>query len=103
MEFDVFLSHQGGDKDTIKQLATYLEPDITCWYAPRNIDSGVYGEAVLSGIEKSQVFLVFITDKFEVNPDNFVTNEVYHARNSKKKIIPVIKGRINYPRLLEMH
>ncbi|WJN47505.1 toll/interleukin-1 receptor domain-containing protein (plasmid) [Priestia aryabhattai] len=103
MEFDVFLSHQGGDKDTIKQLATYLEPDITCWYAPRNIDSGVYGEAVLSGIEKSQVFLVFITDKFEVNPDNFVTNEVYHARNSKKKIIPVIKGRTNYPRLLEMH
>jgi hypothetical protein len=104
LEFDVFLSHQGDDKDQIKQFAAYLEPDITCWYAPRNIlESKTYGPEVLTGIEKAKVFLVFLTEKFETNPENFVTNEVIHARTRKKRIIPVIKGRTSYPRELEMH
>lgn len=104
MLFDVFLSHQGGDKGEIKQLAAYLEPDLACWYAPRNIlESNNYGSEVLTGVEKSSVVLVYLTEKFEENPDNYVTNEVIHARSHKKRILPVLKGRSGYPRELEMH
>lgn len=104
MSFDVFLSHQGDDKYEIKELAAYLEPDLACWYAPRNIlESTNYGSEVLTGVEKSKVVLVFLTEKFEANPENYVTNEVIHARSHKKRILPVLKGRSGYPRELEMH
>ncbi|MFA9558110.1 toll/interleukin-1 receptor domain-containing protein [Evansella sp. AB-rgal1] len=104
MGYDIFLSHRGPDKDFVKQLAAFLEPEIKCWYAPRNIlESDNYSSEVLSGIEGSNVFLVYLTKEFETDPDNFVTNEVFHARKSKKRIIPILKGRTSYPRVLEMH
>ena len=35
--------------------------------------------------------------------ENYVLNEVIMARTMKKTILPVLKGRSDYPRDLEMH
>lgn len=105
MEFDVFLSHQGMDKEKVIQLANYLEPELACWFAPRNIPSGKenYGPVILDAVEQCNVFLVFLTENFERDPENHVINEVYHARKHRKKIIPLLIGRNEYPREIELH
>lgn len=104
LEFDVFLSHIGENKPDIIQLAQFFEPEIQCWYAPRNILEGVsYSSSVPLGIEASKIFLVYLTEDYDQKEENYVLNEVIKARDLKKIILPVLKGRKDYPRNLEMH
>lgn len=100
----MFLSHVGANKPFIEQMATFLEPDLECWYAPRNILSTQwYNEDVLDSIEKSKIILVYLTRDFEEAEKNFAINEVIHARTHNKKILPVIHGISKFPRSVEMH
>ncbi|MEH7886642.1 toll/interleukin-1 receptor domain-containing protein [Bacillus sp. JJ1609] len=104
MSFDVFLSHQGVDTNEVKQLADFMEPEIVCWYAPERIlGSTHFGPELNTGIEESKVILVYLTENFEKKLGNYVRNEVIYARKKEKLILPVLKGREDYPRELEMH
>jgi formylglycine-generating enzyme required for sulfatase activity len=84
----VFLSYSSADKDIADRVCSVLEATgISCWIAPRDIESGVdYPTAIVDAINSCQVLVLILTKHAAASPH--VLSEVGHAFNGKKRIIP---------------
>ena len=85
MKFDVFISHASQDKEIAQELCNYLEPEIKCWIAPRNV-TGLYARSIINGIKESQLMVLVFSEHANESPH--VENEVDNAFNEGKVIIP---------------
>ncbi len=87
-EHDVFISHSSNDTETTDKVRQTLEArGITCWIAPRDIEAGAdWGEAIVSGIERSRLFLLIFSER--ANQSQHVMREVERAVNRGLYIIP---------------
>jgi hypothetical protein len=99
----VFLSHTSKHVTEIQEIAQFLEEnDIQTWYAPRDIAAGEpYHKEILYAIEHTmEVMLVFITE--DIDKSIFVPKEVERAVSYAKKVIPVMKKKIDLPKSVEL-
>jgi hypothetical protein len=92
--YQLFISHSSKDK----KVATFLcdkfeESGMTCWIAPRDVQTGAYATSILNGIEESKVFLLIFSK--HSNKSEHVLREIDYALTNKLKIIPInIDGSI---------
>lgn len=85
MKYDVFISHASEDREIAQELCNYLEPEIKCWIAPRNV-TGLYARSIINGIKESQLMVLVFSEHANESPH--VENEVDNAFNEGKVIIP---------------
>ena len=89
-QFDVFISHSSHDKAVADHICEMLEKNgITCWIAPRDIRPGQrYAIEIMRGL-KSCLAMVLVFSKYS-NRSQHVANELDHAFNENKPIIPFL-------------
>ena len=89
------------DKINVSMLCHLLEKrDIPCWIAPRDIRPGeTYGNSIIKAIETAEVIVVVLTETS--NKSEFVAREVARCASLKKRIIPLVIGKIELSRRLE--
>lgn len=87
MEPKIFISYSSKDKKVAQAVCEALEKQgLGCWIAPRNITPGVkYAEAILDGIENSEIFIVILSTSSNESPE--VGMEVDRAASKDKTII----------------
>ena len=88
--FDVFISHSRHDKSVADDICKILEINgFTCWIAPRNIRPGQhYALEIMCGLKSCQM-MVLVFSAYS-NQSEHVANELDHAFNEKKSIIPFL-------------
>lgn len=91
--YDVFISHESESSLVfVEQLAKWFEHDnnISCWYAPRNLDnSGAgkdYDDEIVNAIRDSNCVVVVINDA--ALQSKWVKREVSQAEKQNKMIFP---------------
>lgn len=100
MAHDVFISYSSKNKIAADAICAGLEArGIRCWFAPRDVGAGNYGEAILIGIEGCRVLvLVFSHDS---NISKAVLREAERAMTYGKTIIPFRLADVPMSRDLE--
>lgn len=88
---DVFISYKFESIDLVKKIVNVLEKNnIKCWYAPRDVGTGVYAEKIVEAINNSKIFLLVLDEK--ANKSKQVLNEVNIVskvmNNTEIEIIP---------------
>lgn len=88
MTKDIFISYSSKDHRIAFSMCKYLEENnLSCWIAPRNILPGMnYGEALLSAIERSKIFILIFSSSSNSSPQ--VIREIERAVSKGIKIIP---------------
>jgi uncharacterized repeat protein (TIGR01451 family) len=101
-QFDVFISYSSKNKGVAKSIADALEPDIPCWYAPRDIPTGSdWAGSIDEAIESCSVFLLVLTP--ESNDSRQVPKEVSLADAAHKPILVVRAGEFELAAALSYH
>ena len=88
MAHDAFISYSQKDKLIANAVCAALEHRrVRCWIAPRDMLPGTeYAEAIVDGIENSQVFIVVFSSDADASPQ--VRREVERAVSKGKIILP---------------
>jgi hypothetical protein len=88
MAHDVFISYARENKAVADALCAKLEAkQIRCWIAPRDVQPGVpYGEAIVEGIQGSQVFVLVFSAY--ANGSKYVMREVEAAVDHELTVVP---------------
>lgn len=99
-KYDVFISHSSASSlDFVKQLVKWFEIDngISCWYAPRNLDStGAgkdYDDELVSAIKDSHCMVVVLNDDSLVS--KWVKHEVNQAEKRNMMIFPFAVSKLS--------
>lgn len=89
MTHDIFISYSHFDKVYADKITNYMENNnLRCWYAPRDISSGMqWATAITLAIESAKVFLLILSK--QSNLSNQVYNEVNLAVKNKLTILTV--------------
>ena len=93
--FQVFISYQWDSKEKVKSCKEYLENNhIQLWFDEDNLECAGYLHPQLArGIELSELFLCFITEKYDKSVNCF--RELNWAFKHNKKIIVVMLEEID--------
>lgn len=88
MAQDVFVSYAAADKRVADAVVAWLElRGIRCWMAPRDIAAGTtWGEAIVEGIEASQVMVLIFSSHANESPQ--LIREVERAVSHGISLIP---------------
>ena len=90
MSFDVFISYNHLSINIVEHIAKRLEPEIKCWYAPRNLDDDgageMYDDIIAKTIPNVRIVIVMVTDAALLS--KWVKMEVTMADETGKSIIP---------------
>src|SRR5574344_1809300 len=90
--YDVFISYSRKDFEEVNALKSMLEKRIlglSCWFDMDGIESGEqFSDKIISAIDRS-VILLFAISKAAMASE-WTKKEVTYARNTNKKIIPVL-------------
>lgn len=98
---DVFISyHTDSASDLVTHIADMLEnADISCWYAPRDVNTGAFAESVIQAIDECKVFLLILNE--EANSSEHILSEVNAAfhRYNQHDGIHILPFRVDQCRL----
>ena len=94
MQYDVFISYR---RATGKDYARIIKPELTTRGLKVFLDldelkDGKFDKRILEAIESAPVFMIILSPGMLdrcVNEDDWVRQEILHAENCKKQIIPV--------------
>lgn len=103
MSKTVFISYKSQNLAEVERLVEELEKtNLKTWYAPRDIPASKnYNMEILEVIEKKiDIMLVYVTP--EIEDSVYIPKEIDRAISYSKKIIPVMKTKINYPKKVEL-
>lgn len=91
---NVFFSYTHGFESSVANIAEFLErKNITCWYAPRNLDNGAdYNNSVDSAIDSTDIVVVLLCD--EALQSDWVKREITQAEDNRKVIIPFVMSEL---------
>ncbi|OFZ23559.1 MAG: hypothetical protein A2202_04315 [Bdellovibrionales bacterium RIFOXYA1_FULL_36_14] len=87
MNYDIFISYSSQDLSLSMDICKKLEETgLTCWMAPRNIDTGIsFAKAIIEGIKSSQNILLIYTAHSNISEQ--VLREVDRAVHFEKKLL----------------
>jgi len=87
MKYDIFISYSSQDLRIATDICQRLEKDgLTCWMAPRNIDTGVsFAKAIIDGIKSSHNVLLIYTANSNISEQ--VLREVDRAVHFEKSLL----------------
>lgn len=87
MGHDVFISYSSHDKKVADAACALIEQrGYRCWIAPRDIDGGEWGKAIVDAIRGARVFVLVFSANANRSPQ--VNREVERAVNNGLAIIP---------------
>lgn len=88
MAHDVFISYSHKDAFVVQAIVAKLEEkQISCWYAPRNIDAGdEWASAIMKGLRAAKVMVLVFTDYSNASVQ--VRREVDNAISEGIPVIP---------------
>ncbi|OFZ25057.1 MAG: hypothetical protein A2381_13370 [Bdellovibrionales bacterium RIFOXYB1_FULL_37_110] len=87
MGHDIFISYSSQDLSMAKDICQKLEETgLTCWMAPRNIDTGIsFAKAIIEGIKNGHCLLLIYTAHSNISEQ--VLREVDRAVHFEKKLL----------------
>jgi hypothetical protein len=86
---EVFLSYSRADRAYVERLAKFLQSaGIDCWYDHEVMRGQRFDQVISAKIEECVVFVVVMTPA--ADESHWVANEIQHARNNNKPIIPIL-------------
>lgn len=92
MKYDVFISYSRKDYDEVSGILQSIKgaiPGISCWFDIDGIESGdEFEDKIISAIDNS-TYLLFALSENSIQ-SKWTKDEVMYARNTGKKIIPVL-------------
>ncbi len=103
MDYDIFVSYAHQDKAFVDALVHSLEAShIRCWYAPRDIPTGMeWPAAIPPAIKQSRLMLLVFSKDSNVSQE--VAKELTIASNHKKLVVPVNLDRTPLNEQMEYH
>ena len=103
MDYDIFVSYANGDKAFVDALVHSLEAsNIRCWYAPRDIPTGMEWPAAIPPAIKDSSLMLLVFSK-NSNTSQEVAKELTVASNSKRLVVPVNLDRTPLNAQMEYH
>ena len=87
MNYDIFISYSSQDLSISMDICQKLEETgLTCWMAPRDIDTGIsFAKAIIEGIKCSQNILLIYTANSNISEQ--VLREVDRAVHFEKRLL----------------
>ena len=84
-----FISHSSQNHGSAERVCAVLEGfGLSCWIAPRDIEPGAsYDEEILRGIERSQAFILLLSDAANASPH--VKRELMCALRAGHTVYPI--------------
>ena len=97
MKYDIFISYSRKDFNEVNAfLMTLCEhiPNLTYWFDITGIESGdEFDDKIITAIDNSRCVLFMLSDNSLAS--NWSKDEVVYAKNTKKKVIPILlKGHL---------
>lgn len=91
MKYDIFVSYSRADIDIVRKLVDdiYTKSNVHCWVDWNGIESGdQFVDVIINAIDKVDTVLFILSDNSMAS--EFARREIDYARNTGKKIVPVI-------------
>jgi len=87
MNYDIFISYSSQDLNISTDICQKIEETgLTCWMAPRNIDTGIsFAKAIIEGIKSSRNVLLIYTANSNISEQ--VLREVDRAVHFEKRLL----------------
>ena len=103
MSYDIFVSYASADKSFVDALVHSLEATgIRCWYAPRDIPTGMEWPAAITGAIKESSLMLLVFSK-NSNMSQEVAKELAVASNNSRLVVPVNLDRTIPSAQMEYH
>lgn len=90
-KYDIFISYSRADVDIVRSLVgdIHARTNARCWVDWKGIESGEqFVDVIINAIDKVDTVLFVLSDKSMSS--KYVKKEITYARNTGKKIIPVV-------------
>ena len=90
-KYNIFVSYSRADIDIVRKLVDdiHTKSNARCWVDWNGVESGAqFVDVIISAIDKVDIVLFILSDKSMSS--KYVKKEITYARNTDKKIIPVV-------------
>ena len=103
MNYDIFISYANEDKAFVDAMVHSLEAfNIRCWYAPRDIPTGMEWPAAITDAIKASTLMLLVFSK-NSNRSQEVAKELAIASNNNRLVVPVNLDRTAPSAQMEYH